>query len=110
MKLTKKKRDELKREKEKLFKRLGIPQKIKSTYKVPFPNYKVDSYHETSDNIDGGCYKKDSLAYKWKTGCEETVETIIEIENKKKRIAPLFNKGGLQYITPENDAKTIGRK
>lgn len=110
MKLTKKKREELKREKDKLFKRLGIPQKFKSTYKVPFPDYKVDSHHETSDNIDGGCFKKDSLSYRWKKGCEETAETISEIESKRKRVAPLFNKAGYQYITPESDTKTIGRK
>lgn len=108
--MTKKKREELKKEKDKLFKRLGIPQKFKSTYKVPFPIYKIESELKTSNNIDGSCFKKDSLSYKWKRGCEETAETIAEIESKKKRIAPLFNKGGLQYITPGNDAKTIGRK
>lgn len=33
-----------------------------------------------------------------------------EIEKKKKRIAPLFNKGGLQYITDDTDLTTVGRK
>lgn len=108
--MTQKKRDELRKEKEKLFKRLGIPLKFKSTYKVPFPNYKVEASHETSDKIDGGCFRKDDKAYMWKRGSEESYDTIKEIENKKKRIASLFNKGGLQYVTPETDAKTIGRK
>jgi hypothetical protein len=34
----------------------------------------------------------------------------VEIERKKKRIAPLYNKGGLQYITDDMDLTTLGRK
>lgn len=33
-----------------------------------------------------------------------------EIERKKKRVAPLWNKGGLQYITDDTDIITLGRK
>lgn len=33
-----------------------------------------------------------------------------EIENKAKRIAPAFNKGGYSYISNVDDAKYIGRK
>lgn len=33
-----------------------------------------------------------------------------EIEKKKKRVAPSFNKGPYQYITDETDLKTMGRK
>lgn len=33
-----------------------------------------------------------------------------EIEHKKSRVAPLFNKGAYQYITDEYDTKDIGRK
>lgn len=33
-----------------------------------------------------------------------------EIERKKKRVAPLWNKGGLQYITDDTDITTLGRK
>lgn len=33
-----------------------------------------------------------------------------EIEKKKKRVAPLFNKGGLQYISDDTDLTTLGRK
>jgi len=33
-----------------------------------------------------------------------------EIARKKKRVAPLFNKGGLQYISDEMDLTTLGRK
>jgi len=33
-----------------------------------------------------------------------------EIARKRKCIAPAYNKGAYQYITPETDPKTIGRK
>lgn len=33
-----------------------------------------------------------------------------EIARKKLRVAPLFNKGGYQYITDETDLTTVGRK
>lgn len=33
-----------------------------------------------------------------------------EIERKKLRVAPLYNKGGLQYITDDMDLTTLGRK
>lgn len=37
-------------------------------------------------------------------------EARKEVEAKKKRVAPLFNKGGYQYITDGTDLKDIGRK
>lgn len=33
-----------------------------------------------------------------------------EIARKRKRVAPMWNKGGLQYITDDTDLTTIGRK
>jgi hypothetical protein len=33
-----------------------------------------------------------------------------EIERKKKRTAPLYNKGGYQYISDDTDLTTVGRK
>lgn len=110
MKITKKRQEELNAEKAKLFKRLGIPLKFKSTYNIPFPDYKITNSTAMSNSIDGICPKKDAMAYMWKRGSEETQDTIREIEKKKKMIAPLFNKGGYQLITPETDSKTIGRK
>ena len=40
----------------------------------------------------------------------ETVDTVNEIKAKSKRIAPAFNKGGYQYITPGMDLKDLGKK
>lgn len=37
-------------------------------------------------------------------------EAQKEIEAKKKRVAILYNKGGIQYITDGMDPKTFGRK
>lgn len=33
-----------------------------------------------------------------------------EIERKKQRIAPLYNKGAYQYVTDETDLSDLGRK
>jgi hypothetical protein len=33
-----------------------------------------------------------------------------EILKKASRVMPLYNKGGLQYATPETDMKTVGTK
>jgi hypothetical protein len=33
-----------------------------------------------------------------------------EILDKASRVMPLYNKGGLQYVTPETDIKTVGTK
>jgi len=41
---------------------------------------------------------------------EREAEAQKEIAAKKKRVAPLFNKGGYQFITDGTDPKDIGRK
>ena len=33
-----------------------------------------------------------------------------EIERKKLRVAPLYSKGGYQYISDDTDLTTLGRK
>ena len=54
-------------------------------------------------------YKRFELGYQTclKHGA---LEAHKEIENKAKRVAPLFNKGGLQYIGDNEDLTTIGKK
>lgn len=39
---------------------------------------------------------------------ERKAQEIKEI--RKKRVAPLYNKGGYQYLTDETDPKDLGRK
>jgi hypothetical protein len=65
-----------------------------------------------SNTIPGGaCTKRDlRTEHKWKRDCQETPETIKAIEEKAMRVAPAYNKGAVQYITDETDAKYLGRK
>lgn len=41
---------------------------------------------------------------------QRELEAQKEIEKKKLRVAPAFNKGGYQYITDETDPSDLGRK
>ena len=61
-------------------------------------------------NSVGNGFKRSVHDYKWKRDREESVATIKEIEKKKSRIAPAFNKGAVQYITDGADVQTLGRK
>jgi hypothetical protein len=61
-------------------------------------------------NSVGNGFKRSVEDYKWKRDREESAATIKEIEKKKTRIAPAFNKGAAQYITDGADVQTLGRK
>lgn len=61
-------------------------------------------------NSVGNGFKRSVDDYKWKRDREETAATIAEIERKKTRVAPAFNKGAVQYLTEGTDPTTIGRK
>ena len=58
----------------------------------------------------GGGYKRSIDDYKWRRGRTESDATVAEIERKKTRIAPLWNKGSIMYISDKEDPKTIGKK
>ena len=94
---------------EKFLARYGIGRKFDR------PNYFPERYVDTnpiplSNTIPGNGFKHSVDDYKWKRERMESTSTIMEIERKKTQIAPLFNKGGVQFITPETDLKTMGRK
>lgn len=61
-------------------------------------------------NSVGNGFKRSVEDYKWKRDREESAATIAEIERKKTRVAPAFNKGAVQYLTDGTDPTTIGRK
>ena len=61
-------------------------------------------------NSVGNGFKRSVDDYKWKRDREESAATIKEIERKKTRVAPAFNKGAVQYLTDGTDPATIGRK
>lgn len=90
------------------------------------PDGKAASRKRAQDNDLSVNYRQDVSPYKSLAGTvRETTDVFafevddyelreavaqIEIERKKKRIAPLYNKGGLQYITDDMDLTTLGRK
>ena len=61
-------------------------------------------------NSVGNGFKRSVEDYKWKRDREESAATIAEIERKKKKVAPAYNKGAVQYLTEGTDPTTIGRK
>ena len=63
-----------------------------------------------SNTIPGNGFKRSIDDYKWKTGVSESAEVIAETERKKKKIAPICNKGSYQYITDGADISTLGKK
>lgn len=66
---------------------------------------------KTSDAIPvSGGYKRTVDDYKWRRDVVETVATIQEIALKKTRLAPIYSKGPVQYISDETDLTTIGKK
>jgi len=63
-----------------------------------------------SNTIPGNGFKRSIDDYKWKTGVVESAEVIAETERKKKKIAPIYNKGPVMYLTDEVDISTLGKK
>jgi len=98
---------------ERALRRLGVtgnkPGPVNS-----IPNYTVKRAPErpVEDQFPIGmvCAKKDLNDHRWKRDRTETPEAIQATEQKKKRIAPQYNKGGDQYITDQTALETLGRK
>ena len=61
-------------------------------------------------NSVGNGFKRSVDDYKWKRDREESAATAKAIEERKKRLAPIANKTGYQYITDGADVETLGRK
>lgn len=85
--------------------------KVKTRYVYDFPDLSVKPMPPTSDNLyTNGGFKRTVDDWKWKKSRKESPETIKELTRKKERTAPIWNKGGYQYITDGEDTKTLGRK
>lgn len=86
-------------------------RKDNTTVLYDLPDLTVKQVAKTSDNlyVNGG-YKRRIDDYKWKRGAEEKPETIKAIEDRQKRVAILYNKGGYQLITGDVNPINIGRK
>jgi hypothetical protein len=63
-----------------------------------------------SDAIPANGYKRSVDDWRWKRDRGESAETIAEIERKKTRIAPAFNKGPVMLVTDGMDPASLGRK
>lgn len=61
-------------------------------------------------NSVGNGFKRSVEDYKWKKDRGESAATVKAIEEKKRRLAPIANKTGYQYITDGADVETLGRK
>lgn len=91
---------------------LGVSKSRRRKYVTEFPDLSVESRctAKVSNQIPGYGFKRTVDDYKWRAGREEKPETIQATENKKKRLAPAYNKGPVMYITDEADKISLGRK
>jgi hypothetical protein len=103
---------ESQRKTQELLDRVGYRKPTKTHKKFTYSLVTESNAAPMSNTIPGGiAAKRDKLTdHKWKRGAEESAATVKAIEEKSKRLAPAFNKGAVQYITDETDAKHLGRK
>lgn len=78
-------------------------RKIQNQNKIP--DYRTEKYKSEGSGI-GVAYQKGVMSNLHK----ETPEVRKAILEKAARCVPQFNKGGIQYTTPETDITTIGSK
>lgn len=79
-------------------------------FDVSITAYRPGNAAPLSNAIGNGFRGKSVDDYKWRKDMSESKETIAEIERKKTRIAPAYNKGATQYITDGADPRYIGKK
>lgn len=79
-------------------------------FKEQYNEYmKVDQTDYVSSGLTGdssSCIKRGVMTNLHK----ESTDVQKQILDKASRVMPLFNKGGLQYATPETDLTTVGSK
>lgn len=92
-----------------------LPEQLKkkksanSTWIVDYANsIKVERKYASAEmkGSSDSCAKKDIMSNLHK----EPEHVRKEILDKASRVMPLYNKGGLQYATPETDMKSVGTK
>lgn len=98
-----------------LAKRGLLPSQVKAKIKLDnnwkeeySKSIKVDRKYQSVEMTGSkdSCAKKDIMTRLHK----EADHVKKEILNKASRVMPLYNKGGLQYATPETDMKLVGTK
>jgi len=95
-----------------LLAKVGYRKPSKTTKKFSYSLTVDSNAAPLSNTIPGGVAAKRDIRteHKWKRDCQEKPETVRAIEEKAMRVAPAYNKGAVQYITDQTDAKYIGRK
>lgn len=83
-----------------------LQRAFKGKYKVALPDLKVEENAPLSNKIDENGLARGVMVNLHK----EKPEVQAAILEKASRVAPLYNKGGLQLITDGDDLKTLGRK
>jgi sRNA-binding protein len=81
-----------------------LEKKTKHINKIP--SYKIEEAVKLSNKVGNGFRTATVLENLNK----ETVDVQMQILKKAARVAPAYNKGGYQLITPGEDIKTIGSK
>lgn len=116
---TKKKKTKLKKpdvEHQKWLEKRGLaPNQLKAKIKLDknwqdeySKTIKVERKYQSAEmtGSSDSCAKKDIMSRLHK----EPNHVKKQILDKASRVMPLYNKGGLQYCTPETDIKTVGTK
>lgn len=81
-----------------------LANKAKHVNKMP--SYKMEEAVKLSNKVGNGFRTTTVL----ENLNNETVDVQMQILKKAARVAPAYNKGGYQLITPGEDIKTIGSK
>jgi hypothetical protein len=92
---------------------VGYHGKLKRKYHSNMPDLKVEngsSVADVSNAIPANGFKRSVDDWRWKRDRVESAETVKEIERKKTRVAPAFNKGATMYVSDGMDPASLGRK
>ena len=97
------------REERKAFFSAILKDKPRKERTLNIPEREVKVLPPLSNSVGNG-FKRSVDDYKWKRDREESAATAKAIEEKKKRLAPIYSKGPVQYLTEGTDPNTLGKK
>ena len=77
-----------------------------------FKSYRPDHSLPTSDTIPGGTFAKRDIMndWRWQAGREEKASVVQAMREKASRVQPLYNKGGYQVASVNDDPATLGSR
>jgi len=101
---------QLREERKQMFASVLLGRKIKFRDNMPDLTVENTNVAPLSDAIPANGYKRSIDDWRWKRDRGESADTIAEIERKKTRVAPAFNKGATMFISDGMDPASLGRK